>query len=95
MYLYGASGHAKVIKDILDACNIPVNALVDDNPNIQELQGIPVVHSAEGLSPFIISIGNNGIRKMIVEKLADSDFVSAIHRFCHCITDCKDCGSVQ
>ncbi len=79
MYLYGASGHAKVIKDILDACGIKVEALVDDNPNVNELQGVPVVHSAEGLSPFIISIGNNKVRKMIAERLSQAEFVVAIH----------------
>ncbi len=78
MYLYGASGHAKVIKDILTANDVRIDALVDDNANVNELQGIPVIHSAEGCSPFIISIGNNRIRKMIAERL-QTDFVSAIH----------------
>lgn len=31
MYLYGASGHAKVIIDILRANNEPIEALFDDN----------------------------------------------------------------
>ena len=63
MYLYGASGHAKVIIDILRANQIEINGLVDDNPNVQELLGISVLHQSNGLSPFIISIGNNQIRK--------------------------------
>ncbi len=58
MYLYGASGHAKVIIDILRANQIEINGLVDDNPNVQELLGISVLHQSNGLSPFIISIGN-------------------------------------
>lgn len=69
MYLYGASGHAKVIIDILANAGIAVEALVDDNQNISNLHGIPIVHSAEGLSPLIVSIGNNKIRKRIAEKL--------------------------
>ena len=32
MYLYGASGHAKVIMDILRANNIEIEGLIDDNP---------------------------------------------------------------
>ncbi len=79
MYLYGASGHAKVIKDILDANNIHIDALVDDNPNLQELLGMSVMHNPEKLSPFIISIGNNKIRKTIAERLAHAEFISAIH----------------
>ncbi len=78
MYLYGASGHAKVIKDILTANNVHIDALVDDNLGLKELQSIPVIHSAEGCSPFIISIGSNKIRKMIAERL-QTDFISAIH----------------
>lgn len=78
MYLYGASGHAKVIIDILRANQIEINGLVDDNPNIQELLGIPVLHQSNGLSLFIISIGNNQIRKKIAEQLKTS-FGKAIH----------------
>lgn len=78
MYLYGASGHAKVIIDILTANHITIDALVDDNPELQELHGIPVVHSAEGLSPFIVSIGSNNIRKKIAERIGGL-FATAIH----------------
>ena len=78
MYLYGASGHAKVIIDILRANQIEINGLVDDNPNVQELLGIPVLHQSNGLSLFIISIGNNQIRKKIAEQLKTS-FGKAIH----------------
>ncbi len=78
MYLYGASGHAKVIMDILRANDIKVDALVDDNAELEELHSVPVIHSAEGCSPFIISIGSNRIRKMIAERLY-SEFISAIH----------------
>lgn len=78
MYLYGASGHAKVIIDILTANHITIDALVDDNPELQELHGIPVIHSADGLSPFIISIGSNKTRKMIAERIG-GPFTTAIH----------------
>lgn len=78
MYLYGASGHAKVIIDILRANQIEINGLVDDNPNVQELLGISVLHQSNGLSPFIVSIGNNQIRKTIAEQLKTS-FGKAIH----------------
>lgn len=83
MYLFGASGHGKVIKDILNANGIKVEAFVDDNPNVNECGGRPVVHDATGLSPMIVSIGVNRIRKMIVERLKannpDIMFATAIH----------------
>lgn len=78
MYLYGASGHAKVIIDIIKAQGGAVEGLVDDNPNIKELGGIPVLHNATGLSPIIISIGNCKIRKMIAERL-NCEFATTIH----------------
>ena len=78
MYLYGASGHAKVIIDILEAQNVRVDGLVDDNPDINELQGYPVYHKADLLSPVIVSIGINATRKKVVEKL-NADFGTAIH----------------
>lgn len=78
MYLYGASGHAKVVIDILKSQGLFVTALYDDNINIKELLGIPVVHTEIITSPIIISIGNNKTRKEIVEKLT-VDYGVAIH----------------
>lgn len=83
VYLFGASGHGKVIKDILNANGVKVEAYVDDNPNVNECAGRPVLHDATGVSPMIVSVGVNHIRKMIVERLlaADSnvEFATAIH----------------
>lgn len=78
MYLYGASGHAKVIIDILEANQIKIDGLIDDNPEVNELLGYPVFHKRNDLSPLIISIGNNQVRKMIAEKL-HVEFGIAIH----------------
>lgn len=78
MYLYGASGHAKVIMDIINAQGDKVEGMVDDNPNLNEVCGVPVLHDATGLEPFIVSIGNCKIRKMIAEKL-NCKFATAIH----------------
>lgn len=78
MYLYGASGHAKVIIDIIKSQGDVVEGLVDDNPNLTELSGIPVLHDAAELSPFIVSIGNCKVRKMIAERL-NCEFAMAIH----------------
>lgn len=86
-YLFGASGHGMVIKDILNANGVKVEAFVDDNPNINECYGRPVLHDATGLSPVIVSIGINRTRKLIVEKLMatankqgkELEFAIAIH----------------
>lgn len=78
MYLYGASGHGKVIKEILDAQGIVVDGFIDDNADISELFGLPVVHSAESIREIIVSIGDNAIRKKVVGRLS-SDFRTAVH----------------
>ena len=78
MYLYGASGHAKVIIDIVNAIGDRIEGIVDDNPALGELCGIPVAHDATGLSPIIISIGNCTIRRKIANRLV-CDFGTAIH----------------
>jgi sugar O-acyltransferase (sialic acid O-acetyltransferase NeuD family) len=72
MFLYGASGHARVIIEILEANNVEIHGLFDDNPDIHELIGYKVIGSFRHKEipdiPFIISIGNNSIRKKITGK---------------------------
>ena len=62
MYLYGASGHAKVILDILKACDI----------KMEELMGFPVFHHRLDLHPVIVSIGNCATRRKVVEQIAEA-----------------------
>lgn len=78
MYLFGASGHAKVIMDILAASGQELEGLIDDNLEVKELLGISVLHGKTDLSPTIVSIGNNTARKKVVEKL-HCEFATAIH----------------
>lgn len=78
VYLYGASGHAKVIMDILKANGKPIGGLFDDNPELKELSGYPVLHEKIERVPLIVSIGNNKIRKKIAEKI-DCRFEKGIH----------------
>lgn len=86
-FLFGASGHGKVVKDILNANGVKVEAFVDDNLQVNECAGRKVLHDAKGLSPIIVSIGVNRIRKIVVERLLadakacgnDLEFATAIH----------------
>ena len=79
MYLYGASGHAKVIADILQSQGKQLTGMIDDNPAINELVGYPVYHELENPTPVIVSIGDNRIRRKVVEKLQDAEFETAVH----------------
>ena len=81
MYLYGASGHAKVIIDILELQKEPVEGLFDDNASIGRLLEYPVQSfpsQFDATKRLIISIGNNLIRRKIATSLPAS-FGNAIH----------------
>lgn len=82
MILYGASGHAKVIIDILLKNNVEVSRILDDNPKNMEIFNIPVekafLSEEDSSEKMIISIGSNEIRKSISEKYT-FDYQTAIH----------------
>ncbi len=81
--LFGASGHAKVIVDLLLKNDIVVGYVFDDNPNIKSFLGRDVIsnYSTNLLNsyPLIVSIGDNQIRKKIVEKLEVKHVPPLIH----------------
>src|SRR5690606_20293501 len=83
MYIYGASGQARVIIDLIDS-HEPVHGIFDDNPEIKDILGYPV----KGKIPpgfvfdqkLIVAIGNNEIRKRIVTSLTQKiEFARIIH----------------
>lgn len=81
MYLYGASGHAKVIIDILELQGEPIEGLFDDNTSINNLLKYLVEPFPQQLDPnkqLIISIGNNLIRRKIASSVK-AQFGTAIH----------------
>lgn len=73
MYLFGASGHCKVIIDIIKKNNLfAIKTIIDDNPKLDAIFGIAVIKTANfkfSLNDnLFISIGNNSIRKKVSEK---------------------------
>ena len=79
MILYGASGHAKVIIEILEANKKQIDFIVDDNPALNELIGYEVRRNTEEYDEAIISIGSCEIRKRISENIKVKNYVTAIH----------------
>lgn len=79
MVLYGASGHAKVIMDILNACGIEISEIYDDNKSLTMLHDVKVTQPKETEEELIVSIGDNKIRKQIVEKNLTNKYGIAIH----------------
>ena len=74
MILIGASGHAKVILDIMEKSGQSVDFLVDANDRIKQLNGIPVIHQdeykAEQQHELILSIGENQLQPPFQPGLA-------------------------
>lgn len=81
MYLYGASGHAKVIIEILESQGVKIEGLFDDNESVKSLLQFPVqkfITSFIQNKELIISIGNNVIRRKIVAAIK-AEYGIAIH----------------
>ena len=80
--LYGASGHSKVIIDILKTSSVTIATVIDDNPKTVTILGLPIVKKADidfsGIQNMIISIGNNKVRQRISGQI-NVNYVNAIH----------------
>lgn len=67
MVLYGASGHCKVVIDILESLGVSIDYIVDDNPEVSELLGYEVRRNAGEYDDLIVAIGSPKARK--IEKV--------------------------
>lgn len=80
--LYGASGHCKVIIDILLETSIAIKEVIDDNMQLKNIFEYPIIqpknHEFSNSNKYLISIGNNFVRKKIADNLA-VNFTKAIH----------------
>jgi acetyltransferase EpsM len=83
MYLFGASGHCKVVIDIIQKSNLDViEGIIDDKPIVDKIFNIPVINTPEinffHNKSLIISIGNNKTRQKIVSQIF-TNYLTAIH----------------
>ncbi|MBV8328651.1 acetyltransferase [Chryseobacterium sp.] len=80
MYLFGASGHGKVIVDIAETLGIKITGFIDHDISKTECYNIPVLSTIPNpMNEVIISIGNNSVRKKIAEEINEENFVSLVH----------------
>lgn len=87
MYLYGAGGHSKVIRDVIESNGDTVLGLFDDNGGKESLRGLPIHAGVKILGdkfpqltePFIIAVGNNKLRSELAGMLKVR-FGIAIHK---------------
>lgn len=80
MIIYGASGHGKVIEDVVEAMGQSVSCFIDDNEALCHVHGKPVVPglNASFDEPLIIAIGDNTIRKRIASSIC-ADYGTVVH----------------
>lgn len=83
MVLFGASGHCKSVIDIAESVNNSISVIFDDDPKTKDIFGIPVKKFNSEIDfeneKWIISIGNNKIRKTLSAKLKVA-FGALVHK---------------
>ena len=91
IFVFGASGHAKVVVDVLNSRNqYKIHCIVDDNPAVKGIEfcGYHVIGTKEDFvaaghkMPGIIGIGDISNHSNLALWLSDKgyEFVSAIHK---------------
>ena len=79
MVIYGASGHCKVVIDILEANGIVIDYVVDDNAQIASLLGYEVVRDTGVYDEALIAIGACDARRRVAERIKVGRYVTAVH----------------
>ncbi len=82
--IIGASGHGKVIADIIEKSGDKVFGFLDDNVLAEKVVGYNILGTVADCEKykdknFIIAIGNNKIRKQIAQKYNYLNYYTAIH----------------
>lgn len=82
MNIYGASGHGKVVIDLVHSKMLEIHQILDDNPTINSVYNYPVVHvfTPEVLDrKTIVAIGDNLTRKKVVDNFSGAFFCGLGH----------------
>ncbi|MCR5629806.1 acetyltransferase [Eubacterium sp.] len=83
LVIIGASGHGKVVADIAKLNGYDEIIFLDNNPNIKECCGFPVMGpdslSSEIDGDIFIAVGNAQIRKMLMNKNIGRKFPVLVH----------------
>jgi acetyltransferase EpsM len=82
MFLFGAGGHAKVVRDILESRGIKVSGIYDDNTEVSQWMEYKVMNVFDTTEETIVCIGKAENRKAVVERLQKEGarFGTGIHQ---------------
>lgn len=79
MYLFGASGHGKVVVEIAEACGLEIEGFIDQNIEIHKIFNYKVINELPKDKIIFLSIGNNSTRKRIKEENPTIQYSKIIH----------------
>jgi sugar O-acyltransferase (sialic acid O-acetyltransferase NeuD family) len=84
LYIFGASGHGKVVAELVASTHCKIESMIDDAPHSATFGQIPIINSLSIIPSksdvaMIIAIGNNLIRKKISLRYTNYNFFSCIH----------------
>ncbi|MEG2548443.1 MAG: sialic acid O-acetyltransferase NeuD family sugar O-acyltransferase, partial [Eubacterium sp.] len=82
--IIGASGHGKVIADIIIKSGDQIMGFLDNDVQKENIMGFPVLGNRELIEKyknhyFIIAIGDNKTRENFAEKYSNLNYYTAIH----------------
>jgi acetyltransferase EpsM len=78
-YIYGSSGHGKVVLEAAQQDGKRPIAFIDDNEELNYFEGLPVIRELPKGSDYIIAIGCNDTRKLIHNSHGSSQLVTLTH----------------
>lgn len=80
MYLYGASGHGKVVAEVAEECGYKIDAYIDEYLSEDKVLNYTVLHEIPSHDiEVLISIGNNRVRKSIVDQDQLFNYMTLLH----------------
>lgn len=79
IFIYGASGHGKVVIEIAEALKLNIVGIIDDNRNIKSVFDYQVIPPFASKAQIVLAIGNNITRKKIVQKNPNWHYRTLIH----------------
>ncbi len=81
LVIIGASGHGRVVADIARLNGYEDIVFLDDNKDVKECGGYPVIGDSSTApdGEIFIAVGNAGIRKMLTERYSDRVMPVLIH----------------
>ncbi|MGB3592382.1 MAG: acetyltransferase [Nonlabens sp.] len=76
-YIYGASGHGKVVLEICRTAGITVEGFIDDDQSKKTWQELPVKHNVHKDDQIILGVGSNKVRERLSHNY-ESQIAAAI-----------------